>query len=132
MTDTGLSQVQTQQFEIGPVRGAAELEIELSGTADIEAEAVLGGYLRLVDAEARRVGMSRVIVNLTRLSFMNSSCFKAFIHWIDGVQRTTVLNRYQIRLVSDPHHHWQKRSLDALRRMAPDTVSVQINREPSP
>jgi hypothetical protein len=53
---------------------------------------------------------------------MNSSCFKAFITWIDTVKNAS--RPYRIRLLADPSLHWQRRSLEALRRLATGIVVV--------
>ena len=54
---------------------------------------------------------------------MNSSCFKAFVVWIDTVKNAGRV--YRIRFLTDPEMHWQRRSLEALRRLATNVVSVE-------
>jgi hypothetical protein len=55
--------------------------------------------------------------------FMNSSCFKAFVTWIDSVK--TDSRQYRIVLLANSELHWQRRSLEALRRLAIGVVSVE-------
>jgi hypothetical protein len=100
-----------------------KLTISFSGTGDAAAIELLAGYLKRVHAEAERLALSQVTCDFRQLSFMNSSCFKAFVVWIDTVKNAP--RAYQIRFLTDPEMHWQRRSLEALRRLATDVVSVE-------
>jgi hypothetical protein len=53
---------------------------------------------------------------------MNSSCFKSFVVWIDSVKNAQP--GYRIRFLTDPNLHWQRRSLEALRRLAANVVTI--------
>ena len=64
------------------------------------------------------------MIDFERLEFMNSSCFKNFVAWINRVQEMEARSRYQIRFVSNPGLHWQKRSLSALQCFAVDLVQI--------
>jgi hypothetical protein len=69
--------------------------------------------------------VSEVTCDFRTLSFMNSSCFKAFVVWIDTVKNAKL--SYRIRFRTAPNMHWQRRSLEALRRLAVDVVSLDAN-----
>jgi hypothetical protein len=43
--------------------------------------------------------------------------------WIDTVKSAS--RPYRIRFLTDPEMHWQKRSLEALRRLATSVVTVE-------
>jgi hypothetical protein len=60
-----------------------------------------------------------------RLGFMNSSCFKSFVVWIDTVKNAPIA--YKISFLTDPNLHWQRRSLEALRRLAVNVVSIEAD-----
>lgn len=107
----------TSTFEDG------KLAVAFVGTGDVGAIEPLGEYLKRVHAEATRLAVSEVSCDFRRLSFMNSSCFKAFVVWIDTVKNAA--QPYKIRFLTDPAMHWQRRSLEALRRLAMNVVSVE-------
>jgi hypothetical protein len=123
----------SQSLELAAVEGAAfscipslddgKLSIVFSGTGDVAAIEILGSYLKQVHAEAERLNLNEVTCDFRKLSFMNSSCFKAFVVWIDTVKNAK--RGYLIRFLTDPDMHWQRRSLEALRRLAASVVSVE-------
>jgi hypothetical protein len=99
------------------------LLITFDGTGDVAAVELLSSYLKRVHTEVSRLALPEVVCDFRKLSFMNSSCFKAFVLWIDTVKNATP--SYRIRFVTSPDLHWQKRSLEALRRLASDVVTVE-------
>lgn len=123
----------SQALELEPVLGAdfscsstfadGKLSVSFVGTGDVGAIEPLGAYLKRVHAEATRLGVDQVACDFRKLTFMNSSCFKAFVVWIDTVKNTA--QPYGIRFLTDPAMHWQRRSLEALRRLAMNVVTVE-------
>lgn len=118
-----LSTIETAGFSCAPSLDDGKLSIAFGGTGDVAAIEILGSYLQQVHAEAERLGLSEVTCDFRKLSFMNSSCFKAFVVWIDTVKNAARV--YRIRFLTDPDMHWQRRSLEALRRLATTVVSVE-------
>lgn len=110
-------------FSCTPSLDDGKLSVTFSGTGDVAAIEALGSYLKQVHAEAERLGLTEVTCDFRKLSFMNSSCFKAFVVWIDTVKNAARV--YRIRFLTDPEMHWQRRSLEALRRLATAVVSVE-------
>ncbi len=100
-----------------------KLHVVFDGTGDAAAIELLASYLKRVHAEASRLGLAEVVCDFRKLSFMNSSCFKAFVVWIDTVKNADP--PYRIRFLTSPALHWQKRSLEALRRLASSVVTVE-------
>lgn len=121
--ELALDAVETQGFSCSPALGDGTLTVTFNGTGDVAAIELLGGYLKRVHAEAERLGVREVRCDFRKLVFMNSSCFKAFVVWIDTVKNSA--KSYKIRFVTDQEMHWQKRSLEALRRLATSVVSVE-------
>lgn len=99
-----------------------KLTVVFDGTGDVGAIEPLSDYLKLLHGEASRLALGEVTCDFRKLSFMNSSCFKAFVVWIDTVKNAA--RGYRIRFVTAPEQHWQRRSLEALRRLATSIVSV--------
>jgi hypothetical protein len=118
-----LGRVDTAAFSCAPMLEAGKLTISFGGTGDAAAIAILGAYLPQVHAEAQRLNLPEVTCDFRKLSFMNSSCFKAFVVWIDTVKNAA--QTYRIRFLTDPEMHWQRRSLEALRRLATTVVTVE-------
>jgi len=132
VSELELAEIQEAEFVLRPRLDGRCLHLVLSGSADGQVESILIQFFRRLHAEALRLGVREVVVDLQRLDFMNSSCFKGFIVWIDAASSAHVLDRYRIRLRSNTSFHWQVRSLDALRRMAPSIIDVESIAEAVP
>ena len=98
--------------------------VTFTGNGDMEAVDALGGFLKLVHRSAVELRVARVVFDLSGLYFMNSSCFKAFVTLIDTVSRTEP-RAYGVCFRTNPRIHWQRRSLEALRYLAPKVVEVE-------
>jgi hypothetical protein len=97
--------------------------IVFSGSGDMKAIELLAQYLKRVHERALSEGIAEVRCDFRQLAFMNSSCFKSFVVWIDTVKNAA--KAYKIGFVTNPSLHWQRRSLEALRRLAVDIVSIE-------
>ena len=103
--------------------GDAKLTVAFTCTGDVAAIELLADYLKRLHVEAERLLVIEVTCDFRQLSFMNSSCFKAFVVWIDTVKNAA--RSYRIRFLTDPEMHWQRRSLEALRRLAIQIVTLE-------
>ena len=109
------------------------LVVRFSGNADMEATPVLEHYLRDLHQSVLAEKISCVIFDIADLDFMNSSSFKSFVTWISHVVKAPPAQRYQVRFLSNPELQWQRRSLEALLRFAPDVVAIDhVTRDVSP
>lgn len=124
MRQLELSKVVQDGFLLDPRLQDGTLIVRFAGNGDMSAVAALGLYLKMVHQEALELVVKNVSFDFTDLYFMNSSCFKAFVTWIDTVGQT-VPHAYGIRFVTNPKLHWQRRSLEALRYLAPKVVRVE-------
>ena len=66
-----------------------------------------------------------VVVDIRKLEFMNSSCFKSLLTWIVRVQDLPEARRHKIRFISNPAYHWQKRSLHSLASMGGGLIEIE-------
>ena len=98
----------------------------LRGNADLRAQESLKAFLPAIHAEAMRLEVREVVVDLRALEFMNSSCFKALVTWVTQVQELPEERRYGIRFRSSAQLHWQRRSLNALRGFAIDLIQLEV------
>jgi hypothetical protein len=117
--------VKSRDFSASAAASGAELELRLTGNADMNAKESLDALLPRVHAEAQRLGVTEVKVDLRELEFMSSSCFKSFVTWISELQELEPEKQYRIRLLSRPETHWQRRSLHALRCFAIDLITIE-------
>ena len=123
MSALTLTSVGGESFRVTPTRIDFNLRLVFTGSVDMNATAVVNDYLKLVHDEAQRLGLAQVSCDFTQLTFMNSSCFKSFVVWIDTVKKSEV--RYQIAFLTNPNLPWQRRSLEALRRLAANLVTIE-------
>jgi hypothetical protein len=120
--ELSLDRVDQSTFGIGAGLEGLCLTLSLRGTGDLEAIEPLGDYLEKASQETRRLGIERVVFDFRELEFMNSSCFKAFVSFIERAKESKGLG---IVFRTDPRHHWQRRSLEALRRLAMGLVTIE-------
>jgi hypothetical protein len=116
--------VSADGFQVAPTLADTRLSLAFVGSGDMNAIALLADYLKQAHLEAARLSVSEVCCDLKQLTFMNSSCFKSFVVWIDTVKNSP--SPYQIRFLTEPKLHWQRRSLEALRRLAVNIVSIEV------
>jgi hypothetical protein len=120
----GIDPLVSAGFQLTPRREGDTLVVNFAGNGDMSAVDTLGRFLKQLHVEATGTRASEVAFDFRDLYFMNSSCFKAFVTWIDIVSRTTE-KAYTIRFLTNPRLHWQRRSLEALRCLAPHVVRVE-------
>ena len=100
------------------------IELRLTGTADMRSGDQLARLIAQIDAVSVREKCQEVVINLGELEFMNSSCFKTLVSWINEVQSRSVEKRHKICFRSNQSMLWQRRSLHALQCFAPDLVRI--------
>ena len=130
MSQLQLGKVGDKEFWIEPTiepnaAGSERIRVKLHGTADVRALAHLEQLAPKLHDEVLRLGMKDVVIDVTTLEFMNSSCMKTFVTWIGLDQQLEPAQQYRIHFVSNPEIHWQRRSLHALSRFAADLVTVE-------
>jgi len=114
-----------RDFSADVSKDGPTLALRLVGNADMAAKDGLDSLLPRVHEQALAHQSPEVIVDFRELEFMNSSCFKSFVSWINEVTELDPDKQYKIRLLSKPELHWQRRSLHALRCFAIDLISVE-------
>jgi anti-anti-sigma regulatory factor len=124
MAHLDLTPLVREGFSLTPNLEGNRIVVQFAGNGDMEAVDPLSGYLKLVHREAVGLGVDRVSFDFSSLYFMNSSCFKAFVSLIDTVSRSDP-RAYAVCFLTNPRIHWQRRSLEALRYLAPKVVEVE-------
>jgi hypothetical protein len=123
MTTLEIEPVSREGFSLSPVVDGCRLIVRFSGNGDMDATSILNQHLLVVHREAVSHQLDEVVFDFHELYFLNSSCLKAFVTWIHTVDSEGV--PYKIRFLSNPNLHWQRRSLDALHRLALDVVTIE-------
>lgn len=124
MAELGLERLTQPRFSLTPALAGGTLDVKFCGTADMDAGTVLSTFLKQLSEAAHRVSAQDVQFDFSELEFMNSSCFKSFVTFIDAAKTSSA--PYKIRFLTDPNLRWQRRSLEALRRLALGLVTVEI------
>ena len=116
--------VSGEDFAGAATHEGSTLLTSLKGNADYAALDALEMLLTRAHAEATRLKITEMVVDLRQLEFMNSSCFKCFLSWITDVQELEPERQYKVKFLSNPQLHWQKRSLHSLRCFAVELITV--------
>jgi hypothetical protein len=101
------------------------LELSLRGNGDMTVSAALGKYLKEVDVRCQREHVKVLEVKLVDLYFLSSSCFQAVAAWVLSIAARPLQTRYTVKFETHSAQSWQKRSLEAIRRVAP-TIAVVV------
>jgi hypothetical protein len=113
-------------FALHPSVEQGTLVVRVSGIGEMAALGTLEAYLKLVLGVALARAPKDVCFDFRQLDFMNSSCLKAFVTFVSLVSQSRPLT-FKVRFLTNPKLHWQRRSLEALRRLAPEVVRVDVD-----
>ncbi|OJY28688.1 MAG: hypothetical protein BGO98_07480 [Myxococcales bacterium 68-20] len=102
-----------------------QLSLSFAGSADSRSQGAIETMLGRVHTEAMRLGVPEVAVDFRDCDFVNSSCFKAFIVWLEQIQELDSEQQYRLRFFSDDTKAWQRRSLQALSCFAIELVHIE-------
>lgn len=101
------------------------LSLQFAGSADSRSQGAIEAMLGRVHEEALRLRVPEVAVDFRDCDFVNSSCFKAFIVWLEQIQELDAEQQYRLRFFSDENKAWQRRSLQALSCFAIELVHIE-------
>lgn len=102
-----------------------QLSLSFAGSADSRSQGAIEAMLDKVHAEALRLGVPEVAIDFRECDFVNSSCFKAFVVWLEQIQDLDEKKQYRLRFYSDDTKAWQRRSLQALSCFAIELVHIE-------
>lgn len=102
-----------------------QLSLQFAGSADSRSQGAIEVLLERVHAEALRLQLPEVAVDFRDCDFVNSSCFKAFVVWLEQIQELEASQQYRLRFYSDETKAWQRRSLQALSCFAIELVHIE-------
>ena len=84
----------------------------------------LAGFFEIVHSMALGECLGEVKVNVTELSFLNSSGIKEFLSWILRRNRIPTDKKYKINFLFDPTVPWQPITLPRLRDLDVDGIQM--------
>lgn len=82
-------------------------------------------FFRSLHASVVEEGMQEFKIDLSALTFVNSSAIRLFVDWITWVKSEPVPKRYRVVFVTNSQITWQKTSLGVLKSLAPEVVVLQ-------
>jgi hypothetical protein len=108
-----------------PTFREGQLSLRFAGSADSRSQTAIETMLDRTHGEALRLRVPEVAVDFRECDFVNSSCFKAFIVWLEQIQELETNRQYRLRFFSDDKKAWQRRSLQALSCFAIELVHIE-------
>jgi hypothetical protein len=125
-TPRGPVEVADEKYSASVVADAGETRVLFRGTISTENPAtVLNPFVDSVHEHLVKTGERQVRIDLRDLEFCNSSGFKAFIHWVQQIEKLPQPQRYSLTFLSNPARKWQKVSLLALSCYLVNTVTIE-------
>jgi hypothetical protein len=122
--DLNIPAVEQPGFALRAVLDPDGLRIRFTGSVDARAAAELEAFVRYAHAEACRLGVREVAIDLNGCSFINSSCLKAILGWLAAIGELAPEAQYKLRFVWNTGAYWQRRGLQALQAYAPQLVEL--------
>jgi hypothetical protein len=123
---TDMLHVDTGVFGASASADDGQIRVGLRGNADMRAVSDLQAFIPSVHAKAIELSVSSVTVDMLELEFMNSSCFRNFVNWLNWIRELPEAERYKLRFVGSAARHWQRPSLSALSYFAVGLVDIEF------
>lgn len=117
--------IDANDLRAAPTFTDGQLSLSFSGSADSRSQGAIATLLERVHDEALRLHLPEVSVDFRECDFVNSSCFKAFVVWLEQIQELEPKQQYRLRFYSDDTKAWQRRSLQALSCFAVELVQIE-------
>jgi hypothetical protein len=85
----------------------------------------IGAYFRELHAAILTNHMPAMTVDVSDLTFVNSSAIRLFIDWAMWLNQLPAESRYRLTFVTSRHVTWQSTNFSALRSLVGNVVSVE-------
>jgi hypothetical protein len=122
---TAIQEIATSDLNTETEIARSAFTVKMSGSAETGAMTELDEFLKRLHQSAVTAKVPEVVIDMRALEFMNSSCFKQFVTWINTLQESPADAQYKVRFVADEKKHWQNRSLGALACFAVDLIRIE-------
>lgn len=115
----------TPNFTAQATATSKTVVVRLRGNADNEILVAFDRYMQGLHKQVCELRFEEVRVDASDLYFMNSSCMKVFVTWLNNARLLDPALQYRIVFLSSPNQPWQPRTFDALRHIARSIVTVR-------
>lgn len=85
----------------------------------------IGIYFRALHTEILNAHIAAFTVDVSELTFVNSSAIRLFIDWAMWLNQLPVPQRYRLTFVTSRHITWQVTNFSALRSLVGNVVFVE-------
>jgi hypothetical protein len=120
-----LPAVEANTFKASLAVENSSWHMKWAGTADLLVQDKLGEFLTAAHQCATSYLANRVVVDVTDLKFINSSCLKNVVSWLITVKNGAKDRQYHIAFRINPKAAWQDRSFTAMACMCADLVTLE-------
>jgi anti-sigma regulatory factor (Ser/Thr protein kinase) len=121
-----ITNIETPDLRTETTFGPGEVVVQMIGSAETGSMGPAAAFLKELHERVLAEKIPKVTIDMRTLDFMNSSCFKAFVGWLDRIKKAAPADRYRVRFLHDERKHWQARSLEALAAIAFDLIVVEF------
>jgi len=98
-------------------------KVSLDGTIVVQnPSAELGPFFKALHEAATLDHVAEMVVDVTKLTFVNSSAIRLFVDWSTWVKKQSEGSRYVLKFLIDPQITWQKTSFPVLKNLAKGVV----------
>jgi hypothetical protein len=125
MTAAPIPSIDANDLRAEPRIEGGQIALRFAGSADSRSEVAIEELLARVHEQAVHLAVREVSVDLRDCDFVNSSCFKAFVVWLERIQDLAPNEQYKLCFYSDETKAWQRRSLGALSCFAIELVRIE-------
>jgi hypothetical protein len=116
-----IADVKERDFSTTTQHDGSAITVHMRGNWDMKAVGPLNEFTRNLQAQVQRLKVAQVIVHVAEVEFINSSCLKSFARWLGALGRAKE-DRYSVTFCTNVA--WQRRSLEALKTLAADKVTI--------
>jgi hypothetical protein len=100
--------------------------VRMSGTITMRSPSqTLQPHLKKIHEAAVADGVTSLVVDVRKLSFVNSSSMRLFVDWTVWLKDVAAPQRYKLTFSTDPNVTWQRKSFPVIRSLAPDIVEIR-------
>src|SRR5690349_18174055 len=100
--------------------------VKMSGTITMRSPSqMLQPSLKKIHEAAVSDGATALVVDVRKLSFVNSSSMRLFVDWTVWLKDLATERRYKLVFATDPNVTWQRKSFPVIRSLAPDIVEIR-------
>jgi hypothetical protein len=122
---SNLSSIQIPKIDSLEISLRSVDQLDLKGTIALQDPGrELGRFFRAIHAAAVEQALPSVRIDVSKLSFINSSAIRLFVDWAIWV-RDEKAHRYMLKFAIDRQVTWQRTSFAALVSLTKDVLSVE-------